>query len=374
MSHAPSGPAAGKVDADPTVNPALITVDLAALAANYRLLRSRAAPATVAAVVKANAYGLGLVPVARQLAAQGCDTFFVATPEEGAELRRLLRSARIFVLGGFQPGTLAMFRTHSLLPVLNSLAEARGWQQQAALAPAALQIDTGMTRSGLDAAEVAALVADTSLHRALRLALVMSHLACADQADHAMNREQLAQFTALRRAWPDVPWSMANSAGMFLGPDFLGDMVRPGIALYGGRPQASGVNPMREVVNLKGRVLQIHQVGAGQSIGYGATFHAGAAARIATVGVGYADGYPRALGNRGFAVHNGQRVPVVGRVSMDLLTLDVSAPAHDELRVGDAVDLLGGGVPLEELAELAGTINYELLTALSRRALRDYRA
>jgi alanine racemase len=357
----------------PVDQPVRITIDLAALAANYAQLRSRAPGAEVAAVVKANAYGLGVAPVAARLAQEGCRTFFVGTLAEGLHLRQLQAAARVFVLNELPAGTVPQYQRHQLLPVLNTMDEVRTWGTLGAGAPAALQIDTGMTRAGLSAADVAVLCADHDLRQALNLVLVMSHLACADEPGHELNRLQLARFEALRKQWPGVPWSIANSAGIFLGPDFHGDLVRPGIALYGGRPGASGANPVQEVVRLESRVLQVRQLTHPASVGYGATQTLVPPARVATVAIGYADGYPRSLGGRGCALWQGQRAPLAGRVSMDLLTLDVSAAGFAGLAVGDWVTLIGNGLPLEEVAATAGTVNYELLTGLSRRADRSYR-
>ena len=354
-------------------SPVRITIDLAALAANFASLRALAQPAEVAAVVKANAYGLGIEPVAARLVAEGCRTFFVATLAEGLELRRLQDSVRIFVLNEMPADSLPLFTRHKLLPVLNTLDEVRAWTFSAAGAPAAVQIDTGMTRAGLSGEDLAALNTNRGLKSSLNLVLVMSHLACADEPAHPMNLQQLERCEALRWHWPAVPWSIANSAGIFLGSRFHGALVRPGIALYGGQPSAGGANPMTEVVRLEGRVLQVRSLTAPANVGYGATQRIAPPARVATVGLGYADGYPRSLSGRGFALCNGQRAPLIGRVSMDLLTLDVSAPEHARLQVGDYVSLIGRGAALEEVAALAGTVNYELLTSLSRRAERIYR-
>jgi alanine racemase len=353
--------------------PVRITIDLAALVANYALLRGRAAGAEVAAVVKANAYGLGVEPVATRLTQEGCRTFFVGTLAEGLQLRQCQGAARVFVLNELPAGSVPEYVRHQLLPVLNTMDEVRTWAAQGAGAPAALQFDTGMTRAGLSDADVAALCADSALCQALNLVLLMSHLACADEPGHALNRQQLERFKALREHWPGVPWSIANSAGVFLGPDFHGDLVRPGIALYGGRPGASGDNPMQEVVRLQSRVLQMRLLTQSASVGYGATQALAPPVRVATVGIGYADGYPRSLSGRGCALWRGQRAPLSGRVSMDLLTLDVSASGFADLVVGDWVTLIGNGLALEEVAATAGTVNYELLTSLSRRADRIYR-
>jgi alanine racemase len=368
-SHAAAG---DPTHASPGAPPARLTIDLDALAANYAALVGLAAPSEVAAVVKADAYGLGLGPIAGRLAAVGCRSFFVATVEEGLRLRRLLPDVRVFVLQG-PGGASAVCRDARLTPVLNSLGDVREWAAAAGTSAAALQLDTGMTRSGLDAHEVEALLADSALLAAVRLELLVTHLACADDPAHPLNAEQLGRFAALRARLPRMPTSIGNSAGTLLGPEFRGDMVRPGIALYGGRARLSGPNPMRPVARLEARVLQIRALTEDAWVGYGATWRARAPARIATLGAGYADGYPRALGGRGFAFAAGRRVPVVGRVSMDLTTIDVTEIPADALAVGDYVDLLGGGVPFEEAAELAGTISYELLTGLAPRLVRRWR-
>ncbi len=364
MNDTPAAPAAAP--------PARLNIDLGALAANYRALERVAAPSEVAGVVKANAYGLGVGPVAACLAAAGCRSFFVSSLAEGLELRAREPGARVFVLEGTagEPGAC---RAARLVPVLNTVAEVREWVTACGAAPAALQLDTGIARAGLDAGDVAALAAEPALLAALGLVLVMTHLACADEPQHPLNRIQIERFAALRAALPPAPTSIGNSAGTLLGPEFRGDVVRPGIALYGGRPLATGPNPMREVVRLEARVLQIREVAAGATVGYGASWIAPAPARIAAVGAGYADGYPRALGNRGYACAAGRRVPVVGRVSMDLTTLDVAALPIEALAVGDYVNLLGGGVPLEDAAARAGTLSYEILARLSTRLARCYR-
>ncbi|HXQ32113.1 MAG TPA: alanine racemase [Steroidobacteraceae bacterium] len=367
-----SAAALGDIDADLTGAPAArLTIELGALADNYRTLVRVAAPSEVAAVVKADAYGLGLGPVAERLAALGCRSFFVTTVDEGVRLRHLLPECRVFVLHG-AGSAIADCREARLTPVLNTLGDAREWAAYGAGAPAAIQVDTGITRAGLDARDVARLAADPPLLAALRLELLLTQLACADDPSHPLNAEQVARFAALRARLPAVPTSIGNSAGTLLGPEFRGDVVRPGIALYGGRPFLTGQNPMRPVVRLEARVLQVRDIAEDAWVGYGATWHARAPARIATVGAGYADGYPRALGGRGFAFAAGRRLPVVGRVSMDLTTIDVTELAADALRTGDYVDLLGGGVPLEEAATLAGTISYELLTGLAPRLARRW--
>lgn len=360
--------------ADGTATPVRLVIDLAAVAANWRLIAVASAPSRVAAVVKADAYGLGALPISAALAAQGCEDFFVATLGEALALRAAQPGVRIWSLGGLPAGTVPAFRAHDLRPVLNTADEVREWVRDADGAPAALHLDTGMTRLGLGAAELDALRADGDVLDRLRLALVVTHFACADERDHPLNERQIRRFDELRAKVPAAPTSLGNSAAALLGPRSRGDLVRPGIALYGGDPFCDGrPNPAREVLRLQARVLQLRDVhDADVTIGYGATHRVRPPARIATVGAGYADGYPRALGGRAWAMLAGHRVPVVGRVSMDLVTLDVTSVPRDAVNVGDYADLIGGGITIDEVARLAGTVAYEVLTGLSSRAERVY--
>lgn len=359
---------AGGPDAAP---PGVLRVDLDALARNYRKLRALAGAAECAAVVKADAYGLGLGPVAERLARAGCRRFFVATLREGVALRRLLADVPISVLEGPAAGAEPRFVDFGLTPVLNTVAQVEGWVR-AGGGPAALHLDTGMARLGLGAAEVEELAGRRELLRALRLDCIMTHLACADEPGHALNARQLEIFDTLRRRLPAARTSIANSAGVLLGGAYLGDLVRPGIALYGGNPRGTGPSPVEPVATLEGRILQLRDVTAATTVGYGATHRAEPPSRLAVLGVGYADGYPRCLGNRAQAAYRGLRVPVVGRVSMDLLCVDVSAVARGEISVGDYVELFGPTVALDEIAASAGTLAYEILTGLGARLERRY--
>lgn len=346
-----------------------VEIDLAALADNYATLARACAPGTAGAVVKADAYGLGVAPVARRLAAAGCRHFFVATPREGVTLRGVLADAEILVLDGLGVTSREAFIAAALIPVLNTRAELERW---AGAGPAAVHIDTGMNRLGLGAADVEALAAEQELLARLDVRYVLTHLACADEPGHADNATQLERFAAVRLLWPQAQTSIGNSAGLLLGDAFGGDLARPGIALYGANPFRREPSPVRPVVTVRARILALREVGAGASIGYGASFTTTAPMRVATVAIGYADGYLRSLGNCGVAEVAGQRVPVVGRVSMDLITLDVTALGPDQVAEGDWATLIGGSISLEEVAALAGTINYELLTALGSRLERVY--
>ena len=327
---------------------ARLIVDLDALAANYRKFRS--ASKGPAAVVKANAYGLGLEPVARRLATEGCRQFFVATQAEGRELRRILPDAGtfdIFVLSGVVDGA-------GLIPVVNHPAQMRA-------GPIALHVDTGMQRLGFDDLDAETIPADAEVR------LLVTHLACADTPDHALNSEQLSRFKALAARFPGVPTSIANSAAILTGADGIG---RPGIGLYGGNPFVAQENPMRCVATLEGEVLQVRKVMAGTSVGYGASHVTERDTTLAVVGIGYADGLPRALSNCGQSAFKATRAPIIGRVSMDLTLVDVTD--LPPVAPGDWIEFFGNSVGLDEVAAWAGTISYEVLTGVGNRVSRMY--
>ena len=360
---------------------ALLTIDLDALAVNYGRLRELAGKAECAAVVKADAYGLGMAEVAPVLWRQGCKTFFVATPGEGRALRKLLPNAVIYILAGLMPGTADDYRKHNLRPVLNSADEIKEWGSVSAKAgealPCAVHIDTGMNRLGLSAAEVEALAAAREVWSSITLSLVMSHLACADEPEHPKSETQRKVFDRLRARLPKAPASLSNSAGMLLGHSYLYDLVRPGIALYGGRPQRSAPHAFAPVVHLMGRILQVRDVPPGETVGYGATRTLKRPSRVATVSVGYADGFFRSLstkdGETGFVAYAGHHAaPILGRVSMDLITIDVTDVPEAFSARGDWIELIGPHVTAQALAHHAGTIDYEVLTNLGARAFRRY--
>lgn len=358
----------------------ILTIDLNALAANYRDLKKRAAPAACAAVVKADGYGLGLGPVAQALAGAGCTTFFVALIEEALRLRAALPTAAIYVLDGLNPGTAALFRTLRVEPVLGSWPEIDEWDGLAADSdeplPAAVHIDTGMRRHGISNEDAIAFAERLKLLH-FKPSLVMSHLACADDPSHPMNAQQIVEFRALRSFFPGIPASLANSAGLLAHPDARFDLVRPGISLYGGRALIKGDNPMRPVVRLQLRIVQVRNVNKGESVGYSAEQHLARDSRIAVLAAGYADGIFRAAGasdnKKGAeAVVAGKRCPIVGRVSMDLITIDVTDVPEAEVKRGDLATLIGDGISVDDFAARAGTIGYEVLTNLGRRFARVY--
>ena len=365
---------------------ARLTVRLPAIVANYRTYRRMTGPTAVAAVVKADAYGMGAARVAPALADAGCDSFFVARLEEGVALRKAVPRARIFVLDGVPPDAVPALISHRLTPALNSLAEIAAWSAAASVSrtalDAVLHVDTGMNRLGLPGDELAILSAEHGKRLAgLNLVLVMSHLACGDDPHNSMNAEQLSRFRQALAMLPPAPASLAASHGAMLGLDYHFDLVRPGVALYGANPQSlegrapqGAANLMQTAAVLTARVLQVRRIDSGESVGYAATFRAKRPSMIATVALGYADGLPRALSGKGAAALDGVRVPVVGRISMDLITLDVSDLAIDSKgppHIGQEVELLGDTISLGEVAELAGTNEYEILTRL-RRVPRVY--
>jgi alanine racemase len=376
---------------------AILEIDLAGIAANWRLLARQAAPARCAAVVKANGYGLGAVPVGRALAAAGCGTFFVATLDEGIALRHALGATpEIAVFNGPFPGTAAEFAAHKLIPVLNDPGQIAEWgslrdslsapgggegvrnrRPQTTYStpanhvgpPAILHVDTGMARLGLGAGEFATVVANPPF--AWRA--VMSHLACADRPDHPLNERQRARFTAAAAQLPGVTASLSASSGIFLGPLYHFDLVRPGAALFGVNPQPGRPNPLCQIVRLSAKIVQVRQIDRGESVGYGAAHIMEASGRAAIVAVGYADGWLRSLSQRGCGYLAGTRVPLLGRVSMDLVTFDVSAISPALARPGAMIDLLGADYAVDDAAADAGTIGYEILSALGSRYHRIYR-
>jgi alanine racemase len=362
---------------------AVLTINLGALRNNWAELNKVSGKAECAGVIKADAYGLGLEDIARALRDAGCRTFFVATLSEAQRVRAVQPGAAIYVLDGLLPGAAPHYAGFDLRPCLGSIAEVREWaaycQAVGRRLRAAVNIDTGMNRLGLPGYEVDALAGERSLFDQFDMALVMSHLACADEPANPMNIRQKGRFDAERAKLPPAPASLANSGGVFLGADYHYDLVRPGIALYGGRALEGAPNPMHWVVQLQARILQVRTTGEGETVGYGATFKTDRETKVATLACGYADGFLRAIsrvgqtsGAVGFV--GPHPVPIIGRVSMDLITVDVSAvPGHLAQR-GAWVEVLGSRTTIDDLTDRAGTIGYELLTRLGKRVHRIYRS
>ena len=371
----------------------VLTVDLDAIIANWRKLEKTAVPAECAAVVKADAYGCGAGPVARALAGAGCKTFFVATLDEARVVRQALSSAAlssegatspppaIYVLDGFFQNSGDAYAKIDARPVIGELNELAEWdvfcRRSGWSGGAAVHIDTGMNRLGLTITEAQGIVPRINAgdHG---ITLVMSHLACAENLNHPLNGKQLAAFRAIASLYSGVPAALSNSSGIFLGAQFQFDMVRPGAALYGVNPTPEADNPMQPVVDLKARIVQIRNVERGEGVGYGGTWTARRPTRLAIVSAGYADGYLRAAsandGSRGAeVVVAGKRCPIAGRVSMDLIAVDITDLPNNAVRRGHMVTLIGEGITVDELAHHFGTIGYEVLTSLGRRYARVYK-
>jgi alanine racemase len=349
---------------DPGEAGGVLTIDTAAIAENWRRLAARAPRAECAAAVKADAYGTGVDLAVPALVRAGCRTFFVAHPFEASRVRELAPAATIYVLNGL-PAALKAYAALDLRPVLGSRDDITRWQAFCSASgwsgPAAVHVDTGLNRLGVDWR------ADPDLS-GLRVSLLMSHLACAEDADHPLNGVQIDRFRAIIKRFPGVPASLANSSGLFLPDDIGFAMVRPGYALYGGNPVPGHPNPMRDVVRLTARIVQVRPVTAGETVGYGATWRADAASMIAILGLGYADGFFRSAATHGAAVIIArQACPVVGRVSMDLTAVDVTALPPGSVRPGDEAEVIGPSRAIDAVAKAAGTIGYEVLTALGRR-------
>ena len=351
-----------------------LTIDLDAITANWRLLSAKHPSGPVAAVVKANGYGLGALPIATRLFREGCRHFFVAHLGEATAIRSSVPGAMIGVLNGLQPGAEPAYIAADLTPVLNGVGEVARWREASRDAgrslPAVLHVDTGMSRLGLDADGVGALAADPGLLDGLALRYVMTHLSSAECPADPGNERQRRIFVRACAALPPSPRSLANSSGIFLGPDYGSDLARAGAALYGVNPTPGAANPMRPVLHLRARILQVRHLLAGDSVGYNATWTAGCPSRIATASIGYADGWMRSLSGRAVAHFDGRPVPLVGRVSMDLSTFDVTGCPGAE--PGAWLELIGPGQCVDAVADAAGTNGYEILTSLGQRFGRTY--
>ena len=351
---------------------AILTIDLAALVANYRRLQRAAAPAELAAVVKADAYGLGAAVVVPALLAAGCRHYFVAHLSEALAIRPLLPAGcPLYVLNGLAPGAAALCADSGIIPVLNSTSQIAGWRQLArargAPLAAVLQVDSGMSRLGLSVSETELLAADDSFRQEVPLRAIMSHLACADDRKDPASEQQRQCFRQLAALFPGTPRSLANSAGCLLDAGFHFELARPGIALYGGDPQHPLDQPFQPVVRLDARIVQLRTVADGAGAGYGFSWRASGTRRLATLSVGYADGWLRSLSNRGAAYVHDIRAPIAGRVSMDSIIIDVTAVPEGQIAEGDLVELIGPNQRLDDVARDAGTISYEILTSLGRR-------
>jgi len=357
-----------------------LTVDLGALARNWDALNKVSAGALTGAAVKADAYGVGLVPAVKALYAAGCRFFFVATPDEGMTVRSVLQDAHVFILNGLYPGAANLYIRQNLMPVISSLAMLDEWLakcvERSEAYPSAFHFDTGMNRLGFRLNEAAAV---RQRIEALGYApqMIMSHLACADQPNHEKNRTQLALFGSIMAQFPGIPASLANSAGVMAGRDYHFQLVRPGIALYGGRAVIGRRNPMAPVVSLHVPILQVKEGRTGETVGYGANYTLSRDSRLAVIGHGYADGYLRSLSSNntrpgGKVAIRGRICPIIGRISMDLTIVDVTEMGSELPSPGEAAEVLGQLIGVDDVADAGGTIGYEILTSLKGRYNRTY--
>jgi alanine racemase len=353
---------------------------------NWRKLAALAAPARPGAVVKADAYGLGLSPVVEALYAAGCRDFFVAQPQEGVDVRRSAPDARIYVITGAFKGTEGAFAEHRLIPLISSPPQMSAWLAAALQAgtarPFGLHVDTGMNRSGLTLDEALAASADADALKSAGLSLVMSHFACADAPDHPMNARQIESFQKVRAAFSGIESSLANSAGILTGLANGTDLTRPGIALYGGEAVNGVANPMKPVVTAEARIIQIRTAKKGETVSYGATVTLERETKIAVAAAGYADGFHRAGGSgvalrqtgipAGAGAIGGHKAPILGRVTMDFTMFDVTDVPDGVVQASEWIELFGHVIALDDAARAAGTIGYELLTSLGTRYSRHY--
>ena len=359
-----------------------LTIDLTAIKNNWQLLNKKLDTTACGAVIKANAYGLGAIPVARVLVDAGCKTFFIATIDEAVEIReQVVGDYQLIVLGGMASSYHAECIHYNIVPVLITNEQLSLWAQSCRSSahpwPSIIKVDTGMHRFGLSPDDIYRQLDDLQLLKQCSPMMVMSHLACADDPGATLNTRQLTCFTAVtdkvRERLPTIKASLVNSSGIFLGPQYFFDMARPGIALYGGNPTPYQANPMQSVVSLHLPINQIRVIHDGESVGYGGEFIASGDRKIATVFGGYADGLPRCLSGRGYGYYRGHRVPIVGRISMDAIAFDISSVSDDDVfPQANEIEVLGQHHTIDQLASEAGTISYELLTQLGSRFRREY--
>jgi alanine racemase len=359
----------------------LLTIDLTAIEANWKRLRGLASPSDCAAVVKADGYGCGLEPVGAALKQVGCTTFFVADLSEGKRLRKVAPDATIYILNGLPPGTASVFADHDLRPVIGSAVELAEWDAFVITnkwaGGFALHVDTGMNRLGVTLDEAAA-IAPRINNQNHGLELLMSHFVASQFAESPRNTEQMLAFRNIRALFRGVPASIANSSGIFLNPPAHLDMVRPGAALYGVNPTPNKPNPMQPVVELKARIAQVRSIEFGETVGYDATWTARRPSRIAVVTMGYADGIFRSASGDdqkpgGTLFVNGQSCPIIGRISMDLIALDITHLPDGSVKRGDFATMIGAERDIDATAEMLGTIGYEVLTNLGPRFARVYK-
>ncbi|VAV99694.1 Alanine racemase [hydrothermal vent metagenome] len=343
---------------------------------NYQNCTRLADGTECAAMVKADAYGMGIEQVAAALFHQaGCRKFFVANLVEAIKLRQFVPEAIIYVLNGVLPGHMDYFIRHNIRPVLNDLAQIRLWAScdDKNRPPCVIHFDTGINRLGLGVRDTELFINNRALQDKVDISLIMSHLACSDDAANPMNARQLSDFKAVTKEFSHIPASLANSGGILLGPEYHFDLVRPGLLIFGGNP-ARGAMPdnIRMPFQILGKILQIHRLDPGQTVGYGATWAADKPCLVATLNIGYADGYPQMFNNCGQVYFRGKILPVIGRVSMDMIAVDITDINPEQIGPGCDIELLGQNITLEMASEVSSLSQYEILTAVRDRYQRIY--
>ena len=353
-----------------------LVIDLKALRENYQKIAEFVHPATVSAVVKANAYGLGVQKVAEQLFSIGCKSFFVANLEEAIELRKILPNSEIHILNGLYKGWGELLLEYNLKPVLNNFEQMDLWLKMAKLVdkplPADIHVDTGMSRLGFLYEEIDELATKLTNNKLIKTDIILSHLACSSDPKHPANAAQFIKFNKLTNMFNPKRFSLSASSGIFLGKSYHFDLVRPGVAIYGGNPTPNLPNPMKQVIQLQGSIVQTSRISKGQTVGYGATFKANAPKDVATISIGYSHGVMRSLSNTGRVWIKGFEAPILGRISMDLITVDISKIPSELTSIGTCVNLFGANQTVDQVAKEAGTIDYEVLTGLGQTFNREY--
>jgi alanine racemase len=349
---------------------AVLNVDLNCIIENYQTLASQSTKADCSAVVKANAYGLGMDHIASALYHNSkCTTFFVANIVEAIELRALLKDAVIYVFNGLFEDQIDLYLDHDIRPILNDLLQVALWNDHTA--PCALHFDTGINRLGFSENETEQFLNTKS---DLNISLILSHLSSSDQPDDPANKNQLQKFKKIVAAMPNIPASLCNSAGIFLGEDYHFDLLRPGIILYGGNPRTLPLpDGIKSTFQIKGKILQIRELKTGMSVGYNGIWTSKKPSRIALINIGYADGYLKLNNNIGKAHLNGEIVPVIGKVSMDMIAIDITGPNFDKICPNDEIELIGSNITLEMASEVSTLGHYELLTGIGHRFHKNYK-
>ncbi len=355
-----------------------LNVDLSKIQKNYKTYQEQVAPAKTSTVLKADAYGLGVGKIFLALLEVDCQDFFVATLGEGIFLRNLSKKGNIYILNGIKYDEIEAFAECNLVPVLNDLAQINIWndfaKKQNQKFSAILHIETGLNRQAISFLEVKKIAKTTrKILSNIDVLYVIGHLACANQIDNVRNKEQLNRFKEIIKLLPNYKYSLVNSSGIFLGKEYHFDLVRPGAGLFGINPTPYfKANPMEQVFNLMSKVIHIKKIEEDGMVGYGNICPVAKNMVLATVPIGYADGYLRSLSNKSYVYIKNKSVPVLGYVSMDMIMIDISSFKKNEIKIGDEVEIIGENVKLSQLASRAETISYEIIASLGHRCRRNY--